>query len=415
MSGGLTPNLQASLTRLGSWMPFERAVEMMADLLRVRVSEPTVRRRTEGWGTAYVAVQEKEVEQIEQDLPAAPAGPTKMLLSVDGAMVPLVGGEWAEVKTLVLGVIGESVWERDEWAVHSSELSYFSRLMEAELFGRAALVETHRRGLESAVQVVAVTDGAEWEQGFIDYQREDAARVLDFPHAAEHVAAIGATVWGPETAATKEWLGQQLHTLKHEGPVDVLSELRTLIQDHPEHPKLCEPLAYLEKREAHMQYPSYVAQGWPIGSGAVESGNKVVVEARLKGAGMHWARAHVNPMVALRCALCSDRWPEAHTQTLAYLQQQAKDTRQARRQKHLARQTPTPDAAETPACTQVSVPAVAIMSSQDDSPVDTALLPASDSPAPRKPWRPALDHPWRHSPIGKARYRQRSLDPSAKN
>jgi hypothetical protein len=396
-------------------MPFEQAMGMMVDLLRVQVSEPTVRRRTEGWGAAYVEVQEEEVVRIEQDLPAAPAGPTKMLLSVDGAMVPLVGGDWAEVKTLVLGVIAKPVWEGGEWVVHSRELSYFSRLMEAEQFGRAALVETHRRGLENAAQVVAVTDGAEWEQGFIDYHREDAARVLDFPHAAEHVSEIGATVWGSETATTREWLGQQLHTLKHEGPVDVLFELRTLVQDHPEYPKLCEPLAYLEKREAHMQYPAYVAQGWPIGSGAVESGNKVVVEARLKGAGMHWARTHVNPMVALRCALCSDRWPEAHVQILTYLQQQAKDTRQLHRQKHLAQQIPAPESTETLSCTQVSEPMVEILPPQDVSLADTSLAEASDLPAPRKPWRPAPDHPWRHSPIGKARFRQCSPNPPAKN
>jgi hypothetical protein len=40
-------------------------------------------------------------------------------------------------------------------------------------------------------------------------------------------------------------------------------------------------LAYLEKREAHMQYPTYQETGWPIGSGMVESANKLVVEARL--------------------------------------------------------------------------------------------------------------------------------------
>ena len=43
----------------------------------------------------------------------------------------------------------------------------------------------------------------------------------------------------------------------------------------------------------------------------MESANKLVVEARLKGAGMYWARASVNPMVALRTVACADRWPEA--------------------------------------------------------------------------------------------------------
>jgi hypothetical protein len=396
-------------------MPFERAVASLADTLRVRISEPTARRQAQKWGADYVAFQEEEVKQIEQELPPAPVGPEKMLLSVDGAMVPLVGGGWAEVKTLVLGVIDEPVWEDEEWKVHARELSYFSRLMEAEPFGRAALSETHRRGVESALQVVAVTDGALWEQGFIDYHRDDAARVLDFPHAAEYVAQMGSVVWGAETEATKEWLSKQLHTLKHEEPTDVLSELRTLLREHPELPELGESLAYLEKREAQMQYPIYIAQGWPIGSGAVESGNKVVVEARLKGAGMHWARDNVNPMLALRNALCSDRWAEACSRILTQQHQQTLQSRQLRRERRLTEQATAPAITDTLPCAQLVEDTAETPMPQPD-PLPAARAPhASDSTTRREPWRPGPDHPWRHSPIGKAPNRQRSHAPSAKN
>lgn len=395
-------------------MPFERAVESLADMLRVRISEPTARRQAQKWGAAYVAFQEEEVKDIEQELPPAPVGPEKMLMSVDGAMVPLVGGEWTEVKTLVLGVIEEPVWEGEEWKVHASELSYFSRLMEAELFGQAALCETHRRGVETAAQVVAVTDGAVWEQGFIDYHRDDAARVLDFPHAAEYVAQMGSAVWSVETDTTKEWLNEQLHTLKHEGPTDVLSDLRALVRDHPELPELGESLAYLEKREAQMQYPMCLAQGWPIGSGTVESGNKVVVEARLKGAGMHWARDNVNPMLALRNALCSDRWTEACSKILTQQHQQTLQTRQLRRERRLTEQATAPATIEPLPCTQ-PVDLVAETSAPQPDPLpDTRVADPSDSTTQREPWRPSPDHPWRHSPIGKARYRQRSHAASAK-
>jgi hypothetical protein len=329
-------------------------------------------------------------------------------------MVPLVGGEWAEVKTLALGVIDEPVWEGDEWKVHASELSYFSRLMEAEPFGRAALIETHHRGVENAEQVIAVTDGALWEQGFIDYHREDAIRVLDFPHAAEYVARMGNAVWGDGTAITEEWLNKQLHTLKHEGPTDVLAELRTLVQEHPEQPELSESLAYLEKREAHMQYQTCLAQGWPIASGAVESGNKVVVEARLKGAGMHWARANVNPMVALRNAVCSGRWVQARSQILAYQQLQRERTRHLRREQHLAEQTTLRASTQTPPRAQPVERTTETLAPQPNAAVHTRASGPPDASIPRKPWRPGPDHPWRHSPIGKARYRKRSLAPPAK-
>lgn len=66
-------------------------------------------------------------------------------------------------------------------------------------------------------------------------------------------------------------------------------------------------LAYLEKREGQMRDPVFRAWGWPLGSGALESANKLVVEARLKGGGMHRARPNVNPMLGLRNIVCSDR------------------------------------------------------------------------------------------------------------
>ena len=64
---------------------------------------------------------------------------------------------------------------------------------------------------------------------------------------------------------------------------------------------------YLAKRWDQIQYAAFLARGFPIGSGSVESANKLVVEARLKGSGMHWARHHVSPLVALRAVLCSGR------------------------------------------------------------------------------------------------------------
>jgi hypothetical protein len=72
--------------------------------------------------------------------------------------------------------------------------------------------------------------------------------------------------------------------------------------------------ASLTRRADRMQYPLYQQDGWPIGSGIVESGHKAVMQARLKGAGMHWAPCHINPMLALRTDACNDRWDEAHQQ-----------------------------------------------------------------------------------------------------
>ena len=180
------------------------------------------------------------------------------------------------------------------------------------------------RGVKKAGRVAAVTDGAEWEQGFIDYHRPDAVRILDLPHAGEYVGKIGKAIWGEGKPETQLWLKERLKRLKHKGADELLPELRALTASHPEIADLAGWLAYLEKREAHMHYPVYQEQGLPIGNGAVESGNKLVVEARLKSSGMHWAREHVNPMLGLRNAVCSDRWDEAWPQISDYRQRQTR-------------------------------------------------------------------------------------------
>jgi len=75
--------------------------------------------------------------------------------------------------------------------VGTAEHSYFSRLTDSETFQRLALVETHRRGVETAGAVGFVTDGSEWLLKFADHHRAAAIRILDFPHAGEHIAIVG--------------------------------------------------------------------------------------------------------------------------------------------------------------------------------------------------------------------------------
>src|SRR2546421_6462532 len=112
LPGDLTPSLVEHLVRLGTWLPFKPAAHMLAHFTRVLVGATTARRLTTQAGAADEALQTAAVEQLERELPAAPQGPAVQLLSVDGAMVPLVGGEWAEVKTLALGVVQEPVVNR---------------------------------------------------------------------------------------------------------------------------------------------------------------------------------------------------------------------------------------------------------------------------------------------------------------
>jgi hypothetical protein len=382
-------------------MEFDPAATLLAALTGAQVTEATARRQTEAAGAILVAWQEQEVARLERECPPAPAGPAKQFLSADGAFVPLLHGEWAEVKTLALGEIGAPVFQEKEgeWVAPTGALSYFSRLTDADTFGRLALVETHRRGTESAGAVAAVMDGAEWEQGFIDWHRPDAIRILDFPHAAQRLAPIAQAVWGTAAATATAWVTEWTKRLKEDGPADLLPEIRALCQAHPEAEGLAEHAGYLQKREGQMRYPAYRAQGLPIGSGPVESANKLVVERRLKGAGMHWERRHVDPMLALRNAVCSDRWAEAWEQIAQGLREQVGQRQAARRARRA-------QAAEEAAAAAVVAPAAPAAPAREEKP---AAAGQRGTGAGIERRRPAADHPWRRFHLGRAAHPPRAV------
>ena len=382
--GTWSPAVEQAVIRLGTWLPFERVPRELAALVGVTIGRETVRRRTEAAGAALVAAQEAAVEQLARTWSAPErVDPGWYQLSVDGAMVPLVHGQWAEVKTLAVGLLDRRRQADGTWRVRATALSYFSRLADAEAFRRLAWVETHRRGVTLAPRVCAVVDGAEWCQHFLDWHGPDAVRILDFPHAAEYVSTAARSVFGADSSALIAWLDQHLHELKHGDPEAVLAALQALPAvsvPGPEGPRCPrdEALGYLSKRRAQIAYASFQAAGLPIGSGVVESANKLVVEARLKGSGMHWARPNVNPMLALRSAVCSDRWSEAWAAIRAEQQRRAVERRTQR------------GAAKRPA--------------------PPAPAPAEPRPAPieqqrrrvaglslghSRHGRPAADHPWR--------------------
>jgi hypothetical protein len=463
-----TPRMQEGMVRLASWMPFRQAGFQLEFFTGTTVGATTIRETTEQAGQAQVQRQDKQVATIEASCPASPPGPEVQMMSVDGAFLQLVGGEWKEVKTLALGVVGKPIQEDGEPGVHTAELSYFSRMSDSKEFERQALVEIHERGVEKAEVVCAVTDGAEWIQTFVDLHRPDAVRILDFAHAMEKVAEVGKTIEeqgliltfldekceekrakrkqaykrkkeagakGKQACQTEQqraaqqskarlegWLDWQREKLKTGKVADVVQEIERLLLliQKDGSAKAAETLTtclnYLKARQPMMAYATFRDQGYPIGSGCVESANKLVVESRMKGSGMRWGEEHVDPMLALRNAACNDRWKQVWKQIRKQWVQQTQanragksaqrllerqaQTEQALSSQPFTKQVPSPKLIPPPACEPVGVLTKGAgphcqtleepLTAQTSS---SSQLKQEISPAKAK--RPAPTHPWR--------------------
>jgi hypothetical protein len=167
-------------------------------------------------------VEETQTAQAHRSWKADPRdeeNSLRLAISADGAMVPLTGGEWAEVRTLAIGEVPSCPAEKDPLPqVHVRQLSYFSRLRDAATFTDLAEVETRRRHLVQAKEVCAVMDGADWLQSFVEIHRADAVRLLDFPHAAEHLAKLLEDLSTSGLTFPSQMLERCWHLLKHRGP-----------------------------------------------------------------------------------------------------------------------------------------------------------------------------------------------------
>lgn len=289
-------------------LPFEAARALVERCYHVALSETTVRRWTYTAGKAAEATEAAFVEKLRGSLErATEPGPRRQQVSADGAMVRLRGGEWKEVRTLVIG----TVMGGKEGPV-LSEQSYYSRLCDHDTFIDGSRGEFFRRGTENVKDVEAVMDAADWLSQLAEEHCPSALRILDFTHAADAVIAAAHAAFGQGTEACAAWIGPQLHELRHGQAGTVLAGLAKLAEEDGLAASAVEiihgRLSYLARRQEQIQYATFAAAGYSIGSGAVESANKHVVQARLKGAGMHWAAGHVNQLLALRCAERSGRW-----------------------------------------------------------------------------------------------------------
>lgn len=266
-------------------------------------------------------------------------------------------------------------------AVHMEQMSYYARITDAQTFTDQWYAEMHRRGYDGAQQVAVVSDGAEWIQAAVDAYRPDAVRILDAMHACQRLAAISLLLFPQAPQVAERWYLKQRTRLLAGKAEHVIASLHRWQRRCP---AIGTDVAYLMKRVKMLAYATWRQEHWPIGSGSVESGNRHVMPARLKGAGMHWTVTQANALLALRCLLANQRWDEVLSLLERHRMHGIHD-RHVRQQERLfaRRSVAIPSQQEAPERIVVSPVLVA----------DVALSAPSLPPTSRSR-RPQSDHPW---------------------
>ncbi|MBI3076070.1 MAG: hypothetical protein HYY85_03630 [Deltaproteobacteria bacterium] len=181
----------------------------------------------------------------------------------------------------------------------------------AALAGKLVSAEAVRRGLLRAEQVIVLGDGAPWIWGIADEHFPGAIQIVDLYHAREHLADLAKLVYGPASAAAKDWAAGRREELDAGEVEQVVAAMRRLRPRRTEvREAVRKAVSYFKTNAERMRYARFRSQGLFVGSGVVEAGCKTIVGLRLKQSGMRWTVRGANAILALRCAELSGRWEE---------------------------------------------------------------------------------------------------------
>ena len=297
--GQFSDGLQRGLCRLGAVLPFALAAESFTELTGVSISPREAERLTEGRGEALEACQEREGEPAV-DRAAAPAGPGVWAVALDAARVRFEDG-WHDVKA---GVVFWAEPRREGAETAGGKAAAQSCLAETgpmEQAGARLYREAVARGIDPAEElVVCLGDGApaNWSQFGLHFPNR--VEVPDWYHAVEHLRAAARDRWGEDSARVEAWMEARKEELWEGEVAAVLTALRAGKGESEVH--------YFETNRHRMRCAEFRAQGYPIGSGTVESACKRVIGARLKQAGMRWTKMGAQAVLSLRTQLLSGRW-----------------------------------------------------------------------------------------------------------
>lgn len=180
------------------------------------------------------------------------------------------------------------------------------------------IAELKQHGANHAAEVIFISDGAPWIWNRLDeiaqkagIASEKVRKCLDFYHAAEHLSNIaGATPFATEKQRRK-WLEEMKHSMKISDTKQFLSVLAKYKRKG--NSVIRKEYQYFLKHAVGLNYRDIIAQKLPIGSGAVESAIRRVVNLRLKGAGMFWLLENAEGFLHLRCQLKSGNWDQCFT------------------------------------------------------------------------------------------------------
>ncbi len=306
--GAYSGSLKQNMVWLCGLLPYEQAAAVMVRIGKRSVSDSSL------WRMVQQAGQFIDERAASDRLEAPfvptcePAGPDTKLLSMDGGLVNIFGEGWKELKVALVGtVVAQEPSPPDcRPKIHTEPLRYSAVLGDVSAFTPALLVLAHSTRFGAAPHSCITADGAPWIWNLAEEYFPTSRQILDWYHARQHLSVAAQALFLDQPLVATAWFQAHTNDLFEGHLASIVTEL--------EQADLADIAAYFRTHQMRMNYANFQDEGYPIGSGSVESEVKQF-KHRLDGPGMSWSRPGAGHMILLRAAVLDGsfdaRWSQA--------------------------------------------------------------------------------------------------------
>ena len=289
---------QETMCYMGQHLVFKEAEEVINTFTRADVNAKQIERLCHYYGQSLEdeLLHNIEVHGYEEVTPNQIEKPN--YVSVDGCMLFTREEGWKEIK------LGRIYKEEDITQVSKGRCELQSSTYVAHLGNSKDFVPKMEYHIENLKNKVFIADGARWIWNWVEDTYPNCEQIVDFFHAKEHLCEF-AKIYFQDKNQREKWIDTQSHTMLDKGISPVIKTLEGL---NKKTQKLEQLIGYYKNHEKRMQYHVFKTKGLQIGSGAIESAHKEVLQKRLKLSGQRWTKKGLQQMAQLRVAYKSGKW-----------------------------------------------------------------------------------------------------------
>ena len=296
---------------------FKKASDIIKRVLNIEISYITVKNVTEYIGDLLF----QELLDNANDIWSNRANieinnkKDKLILYIesDGAAVNTrvedeSGSTWKENK-LAIFFNDKNIYKRKNNAnmiIHKEFVSYLGNV---DIFRTLVFAKAVELKYWEYENIVFISDGATWLRNMINELFPEAIQILDKFHLIENIYQYANFVFNEDKKKVEKFKDKIIGYCYSNEYNLIFKELKKY-KDITLPTGICNLPIYLENNKDKTDYSKYEHNGWFVGSGAIESSNKTIVQLRLKQAGMRWSVDGANKILTLRCYVESGRWNE---------------------------------------------------------------------------------------------------------